>query len=246
MPLLNEFSIQLFSLRDIVNDDFAGTLEKLGCKGFGYTGVEFFNYGGLTVDEMKKVLSDNKLRPVGSHVGLARLENTLDEEIAFAKAIGVEYIFCPSSKIRTRADTLELAGFLTTVTEKVIAAGMKFGYHNHDYEFIKEDGEYLLDILFENLPPEAIMELDIFWSDYAGVDSMAYMEKHKSRLEVLHVKQIDKDKNNVELSKGIIDFADVITKGKAMGVKEFILEFEEYDIPSLVAAENDIKYIFSL
>jgi len=246
MPLLKEFAIQLYSLRDIINDDFVGILEKLGSKGFGYTGVEFYNYGGLTADEMKKALSDNGLRPVGSHVGLARLENTLDEEIAFAKAIGVEYIICPSSKIKTREDTLAVAKFLTTVTEKVVAAGMKFGYHNHDYEFVKEDGEYLLDILFDNLPAEAIMELDIYWSEYAGIDSMAYMEKHKSRLEILHVKQIDKDKNNVELSKGIIDFADVISKAKTMGVKEFILEFEEYDIPSLEAAENDVKYIFSL
>ena len=72
------------------------------------------------------------------------------------------------------------------------------------------------------------------------------MEKHKNRLELLHVKQIDRDRHNAELDKGLIDFADVIIKAKAMGVKHFILEQEEYEVSSMVSAENAIKYIHSL
>jgi len=246
MKLLNEFNLQLYSLRDVMGNNFVGTLEKLGNKGFGYTGVEFAGFGGLSVDEMKKALADNGLRPLSSHTGIERLLNATDEEIEYQKALGIEYIICPWADMETKADALEVAKKLTPVAEKIAAAGMKFGYHNHAHEFIMEDGEYLLDILFDNLPKGTILELDIFWSEYANVDSLAYMEKHKDRLEILHVKQIGEGKKNVELDKGFIDFEDVIKKSKAMGVKHFVLEQEEYEVSSLQSAENGVNYIFSL
>ena len=246
MPLLNEFYIQLYSVRDAMENNFTGILEKLGKKGMGYTGVEFAGFGGLSAKEMKKALDENGLRPLASHTGPDRLQSALDEEIAYQKEIGIEYIICPWAEMKTKSDVLALAEKLTVVAEKVTAAGMKFGYHNHAHEFVKDEGEYLLDILFDNLPDDAVMELDIFWSEYADVDSLAYMEKHKKRLELLHVKQIGKEKNNAEVDKGLIDFADVIKKAKIMGVKHFILEQEEYEVSSMTSAENAIKYITSL
>jgi len=228
-----------------MENNFVGILEKLGNKGFGYTGVEFAGFGGLTVEEVKKALADNGLKPVSSHTMIQNIEN-VDEEIAYQKAVGIEYIICPWADMETKADVLELAKKLTPIAEKIVAAGMKFGYHNHAHEFVVDESEYLLDILFDNLPKGTIMELDIFWSEYANIDSLAYMEKHKDRLELLHVKQIGEGKKNVELDKGFIDFEDVIKKAKTMGVKHFILEQEEYEISSMSSAENAIKYINSL
>jgi len=246
MKLLNEFSIQLYSVRDAMENNFIGILEKLGKKGMGYTGVEFAGFGGLTADEIKNALADNGLKPIGSHTGLERLLTALDEEIAFHKTIGAQYITCPWADMENKADVLALAEKLTPVAQKIAAAGLKFGYHNHAHEFVKDEGEHLLDILFDNLPDGTVMELDIFWSEYADVDSLAYMEKHKKRLEILHVKQIDKDKNNVEIDNGLIDFRDVIRKAKAMGVKQFVLEQEQYAVSSMASAENAIKYINTL
>jgi len=246
MKLLNEFAIQLYSVRDVMENNFTGTLEKLGSKGMGYTGVEFAGFGGLTAEEMKKALADNGLKPISSHTGLERLLTALDEEITYHKDIGAEYIICPYAEMETKADVLELAKKLTPVTEKITAAGLKFGYHNHAHEFIKDEGEYLLDILFDNLPDEAVMELDVYWTEYAGIDTKAYMDKHKNRLELLHIKQIGKDKHNVELDKGLIDFKDLIKKAGMNGVKHFILEQEEYETTSLASVKNAINYINSL
>ena len=246
MKLLNEFAIQLYSVRDAMENDFIGILEKLGNKGMGYTGVEFAGFGGIPVDEMKKALADNGLKAVSSHVSLERLTGDLDYEIEYHKTIGAEYIMCPWAEIKTKADVIALAQKLTPIVEKITAAGIKFGYHNHAHELVMEDGEYLLDILFDNLPDGTVMELDIFWSEYAEIDSLAYMEKQKNRLEVLHVKQIDKDKNNVDLDKGVIDFKDIIGKAKLMGVRHFIMEQEQYEVCSLTSAENAIRYINSL
>ena len=246
MKLLNDFAIQLYSVRDAMENDFIGILEKLGNKGMGYTGVEFAGFGGIPVDEMKKALVENGLKAVSSHVGLDRLTGDLDNEIEYHKEIGAEYIVCPWAEIKTKADVLALAYILNPIAKKITAAGMKFGYHNHAHELVMEDGEYLLDVLFDNLPEGTVMELDIFWSEYAEVDSIAYMEKHKDRLEILHVKQIDKEKNNVDLDKGLIDFQDIIGKAKLLGVRHFVMEQEQYEVCSMTSAENAIKYINSL
>ena len=245
MRLLDEFAIQLYSVRDVMDGDFIGVLEKLGSKGFGYTGVEFAGFGDIPADEMKIALEANGLKAIGSHTSLDLLLGSLDDIIDYHKTIGAEYIICPRGDMENKADVLDLAKKLTPVAEKITAAGLKFGYHNHAHEFAVDDGKYLLDILFENLPNGTVMELDIYWSEYAGIDSNAYMEKHKDKLELLHVKQIGEDKKNVEIDKGFIDFKEVIKKARTNGVKHFILEQEEYEVSSMVSAENAAKYIYS-
>jgi sugar phosphate isomerase/epimerase len=255
MPLIDQFAIQLYSVRDVIENDFTGTLKKLAA--MGYTGVEFAGYGVLSAREMKDLLESLKLKPIGSHINLERLTKNLDEEIAYHKVLGTEYLICPYSAIKSEDDTLELAKTLKPVIAKISDAGFKFAYHNHAHEFAESDGainggainggeEYLLDILFENLPPQAAMELDVFWAAHAGVEPESYMEKHKDRLKLLHVKQIDKDKHCVDLDQGILDFKEIITKAKLQGVEHFILEQEAYAVSSMVSVKNDIDYIMSL
>ena len=244
MSLLDKFSIQLYSVRDETSGSFTGTLKRLA--EMGYTGVEFAGYGGLTADEMKNALAANNLMSVGAHIGIDRLINNLDEEIAYHKVLGTEYLICPYSEIKTKDDAVKLAQTLTPAAEKINKAGLKFGYHNHAHEFHKCCGDYLLDSLFANLPPEAVMELDLFWVCHAGVEPFAYMEKHKDRLKLIHVKQIDRDKRCVDIDRGIIDYREVIVRAQSLGVKQFILEQEEYEISSMVSVKNGIDYIMKL
>ena len=244
MSLLDKFSIQLWSVRDAASGDFTGALKKIA--EMGYTGVEFAGCGGLSADEMKEALTANNLEPIGAHIGLDRLFNNLDEEIAYHRFLGTEYLVCPYSNIKTKTEAVELAESLKPVIEKINNAGFRFAYHNHAHEFHKCCGDYLLDSLFANLPPEAVMELDLFWVCHAGVEPFAYMEKHKGRLKLVHVKQIDKDKHCVDIDKGIIDYREVIIKAKALGVEQFILEQEEYEVSSMVSVKNGIDYIMKL
>jgi sugar phosphate isomerase/epimerase len=244
MKLIEQFAIQLYSVRDIIDNDFTGTLKKLA--EMGYTGVEFAGYGGLSAQEMKDVLTANGLKPVGAHIGIEGLTKHLDEEIAYHKVLGTEYLICPFFDMKTGEDALKLAETLRPIAAKCGEAGFKFAYHNHAHEFARDGGEYLLDILFKNLPPEAAMELDIYWAAHAGIEPFAYMEKHKDRLKLLHIKQIDKDKKCVDLDQGVIDFKKIITVAKTLGVEHFILEQEEYEVSSIVSVKNDIDYIFSL
>jgi sugar phosphate isomerase/epimerase len=244
VKLVDQFSIQLYSVRDVMENDYKGTLKKLAA--MGYAGVEFAGYGGLEAQEMKDVLESLKLKPVGSHIRLEGLTKRLDEEIAYHKIIGTEYLVCPNSPVKTKDDVLELAKTLKPVIAKISDAGFKFAYHNHAHEFTESGGEYLLDILFQNLPPQAAMELDVFWAAHAGVEPLPYMEKHKDRLKLLHVKQIDKDKNCVDLDQGVLDFKEIISKAKLQGVEHLILEQEKYAVSSMSSVKNGIDYILSL
>jgi sugar phosphate isomerase/epimerase len=227
-----------------MGNDFTGTLIKLAQ--MGYTGVEFAGYGNLNAQEMKQVLDANGLKSIGSHIGLEKLIKNLDEEIAYNKLIGSEYIICPHAKIASEDDAIKTAETLKPIIAKINDAGLKFAYHNHAHEFAKSGNEYFLDILFQNLPPEAAMELDIYWAAYAEVEPLAYMEKHKDRLKLIHVKQIDKDKHCVDLDQGVLDFKKIISKAKALGAEHFILEQEEYAVSSMVSVKNDIEYIMKL
>jgi sugar phosphate isomerase/epimerase len=244
MPLIKQFSIQLYSVRDVIESDFKGTLKKLA--DFGYSGVEFAGYGGLSAEEMKQTLDSCNLKSVGSHIGIEKFTERLDEEIAYNKVLGTEYLVCPYSDIKTQEDVLKLAKTLTPVIKKIEDTGFKFAYHNHAHEFVKTNEEYLLDLLFQNLPPEAKMELDIFWSSYAGVEPFAYMAKYKDKLKLLHVKQIDNNKHCVDLDQGILNFKEIISKAKTLGADHFILEQEEFKVSSMVSVKNGIDYIMSL
>ncbi|MCL2243293.1 MAG: sugar phosphate isomerase/epimerase [Treponema sp.] len=244
MKLLDKFSIQLYSVRDIINNDFTGTLKKLA--GMGYTGVEFAGYGGLSSGEMKDVLTANNLKPIGTHIRVEQLTEKIDEEIAYHKILGTEYMICPFYAIKTREDVMKLSGILRPVIGKINDAGMKFAYHNHAHEFAECDGEYLLDILFQNLPKEAFMELDVFWAAHAGIEPLAYMEKNRDRLKLIHVKQIDSNKKCVDIEQGILDYRNIISRAKTLGVEHFILEQEEFAVSSMVSVKNNIGYIFSL
>ena len=247
MGLLNEFSIQLYSVKDETAKDFAGTLRRVA--GIGYTGVEFAGYGDVSAKEMKSLLDECGMKSVGSHVGLVRLTDFLDEEIEYNATIGTKYIICPWSEIKNREETLRLAQTLAPVAEKVAKAGMKFAYHNHAHEFDFDGEERLLDILFENSDKsKMLMELDLYWTAYAGVDIEDYISKNRDICKLVHLKQIKdmESKKFVDLEDGAIDYKSIITAALSYGVKEFVLEQEEFEVSPYVSLERNFKYILSL
>jgi sugar phosphate isomerase/epimerase len=247
MSLIKEFSIQLYSLRELMEDDFAGVLRKLGS--YGYTGVEFAGYGGYSAIEMKKLLGECGLKSVGSHVPHGDIVDKTSEVIEYNKIIGSKYIVCPYSPMKDRKSALKTAEELARPAEAITAAGMGFAYHNHFQEFEKDNGEYLLDIFYENTDPKTVFaELDLYWIAYAGVDPLEYMRKYSGRAKLLHLKQIEDyvTRKCVDLNEGVIDFKEVLNNGIISGVEHYILEQEEFAIDPWISVKNGIDHIFSL
>lgn len=243
--ILDKVGLQLYSLRDEMKSDYRGTVEKVAK--MGYRAVEFAGYGGLSPADMKALLDDNGLEAFGAHVGLAGLENDMDSHIEMNTRVGNRFVICPYADIKTREDTLRLAEALNKCNEKLRAAGLSLGYHNHAHEFVKDGDDYLLDILFANVDKTVFAEIDVFWVAYAGVDPLAYIAKYPGRQPLMHLKELAADgKANVEIGSGVIDFSALIKAGKELGTTRFVVEQEEYTVPPLESCKASLDALLKL
>ncbi len=234
-----EVSLQLYSINEETKKDFKGAVEQVAR--IGYKGVEFAGYGGLTSEELSSLLKENNLYSVGTHAGIQVFENSFDEELEFNKAIGSKYIICPYAQVDTREKIDKLVELLNAAGDKAVKENMKVGYHNHAHEFKEIDGKFPLDIIAENTNDNVILEIDVFWVAYAGIDPVEYIKKWGKKVELVHLKQIDSGKANVDAGDGIIDMKKV--KEASEYARYFILEHEEYDKPVWDSIQNDFDYL---
>jgi len=223
--------IQLYTLRNETAQDFKGTLRQVAA--LGYEGVEFAGYGGLAPQELKELLGELKLTSVGSHVSVERLRDHLQEEIEMSTTIGSQYVVCPylSEEMRKSPENIaELIELFKHASRQFAASGIRFGYHNHDFELKEKIGEQLLmDVLFNSTTPEEMFcELDACWVHAAGFDPVAYIGKYEGRLPLLHLKDTKKHSDGsietVELGAGDIDLPGVIAAAGAAGTQWLIVE----------------------
>ncbi len=234
-----EISLQLYSIHEETAKDFSGSVKRVG--EIGFQGVEFAGYGGLSSAEQGKLLAESGLYSVGTHTGLQTFEDNFEAELNYSKAIGSKYIICPWAKVDTMEEIDHLAKVLNRAAEHAAKEGIKVGYHNHDHEFKMLDGKYALDWLAEKTSDQVVLELDVFWVAYAGVDPVEYIKKWGKRVELIHIKQMDAKKANVDAADGILDMKKI--KNAAEYAAYFVLEHEEYDKPVWDAIQNDFNYL---
>lgn len=247
---MKNIALQLYSIKELTSVDFLGTLEKVSK--VGYTGVEFAGYFNTPARELKKTLDNLGLKAAGSHIGINAITENLDSVIEYSKQIDDPYIICPGLPVHLRdsADAYKkLAELFNKVGQKCKENGIQFGYHNHDFEFQKFNGEYGLDILFSNTEPDLLhMELDTFWVEYSGLKSIDFINKYKERCSILHIKDMKslEEKVNTEIGSGIMDFKTMVEAGKKYNTKWYTIEQEEFEIPQLQSIKQSYNYLESI
>lgn len=241
-------ALQLYSLRDDAAKDFPGVLKAVA--EMGYEGVEFAGYGGLSASELKKMLDDLGLKVAGSHVAFNLLDKEFNQVVDFNLEIANKYLICPSAPRDLVQEADGWKSFATRMTEigkKAREQGLQLGYHNHSWEFETIDGEYVLDIFFENADPEAVIaELDLGWVFHAGVDPVTYLQKYEGRCPLIHVKDFKKDGPQTEVGTGDIDLAGIVKAAKKLNVEWYIIETEEYNmapVDSVRVGLNNLKAV---
>lgn len=234
-----EFSMQLYSLRDETAKDFKSAVKVTG--DFGYSGVEFAGFGGLTSGEMNELLKESNLYAIGSHSGVDIFKNSLEEELQYLKDVGAKYMICPWAKYESIDDVNAICEMLNTAAEVAKKYDIKVGYHNHDQEFEKIDGKYILDLIAENTSDDVILELDVYWASYADVCPFEYIKKMGKKIELIHIKQIGDEKKNVDVPDGKIDVPELIKT--AQYAKYFIVEQEHYAVSPLDSAKRNAEYL---
>lgn len=242
--------LQLYTLRNETAADFEGTLRQVA--ELGYEGVEFAGYGGLSSEEMKKLLDSLGLKAVGSHVGLQRLREELQGEIDYLRTIGGQYLICPyivEEERKTAEDWKRLFAIFEEVGSEVRKQGLTFAYHNHAFEFeLEVDGTFAFDALYAQTSPESIQtEMDVCWVQFAGQNPLDYIPKYAGRLPLLHLKDFSKDEQGgmktLELGQGVVHLPEVIAASSDAGVEWLIIEQDHCQNPPLTSVANSLNWV---
>jgi sugar phosphate isomerase/epimerase len=249
--------LQLYSVRSLLPEEFDGTLAKV--RGDGYTVVEAAGYYDHTAADFRKAMDAAGLRCVSTHYTLALLEAQLGQLMEYAQTLGLEFIVCSSSGGMHRdpqakgAPTLDdwrwIAGEFNRIGEKVKAAGMTFGIHNHTPEFAVIDGVLVYDELLRLTDPKVVVfEMDAGWVYASGHNPVDYLAKTPERFPLMHVKDMirgaDGKVHMTVLGKGNMDYGPIMRA--ATGLKYYFVEQEQFDMEEIEELRLDAEYMRKL
>ncbi|GGM19617.1 sugar phosphate isomerase [Paraliobacillus quinghaiensis] len=242
-------AVQMFTLREEAEKDFAGTLKKVAQ--IGFDGVEFAGYGGLTAKEVRSLLDQYGLQAAASHVPLDQLENNLDQVIQDQKVLGSKYIVCPFilPEQRTEEGYKALIPFLEQTGETCRNEGITLCYHNHDFELDRlSDGRTALETIFDDTSANNVQtELDVYWLKKAGEHPVKWVEGYKKRAPLVHLKDmtLDEEQFFAELGTGGIDVDSILNLGKDVGVQWWVVEQDQTRRTPFESIEISLNYLKS-
>tara|TARA_R110002073_G_scaffold93567_2_gene218440 strand:- start:418 stop:1266 length:849 start_codon:yes stop_codon:yes gene_type:complete len=229
---IENVGIQLYTIRNMMEADMEGSLAQVAQ--IGYKEVEFFNYYGRSAMDVKSMLDQNGLYSPSIHVDLRQLEgDNLFKEIEYASTLGQKYITLAwlGEENRTSMDQYKShAEIFQRAGEECNKAGLRFAYHNHEFEFVDFDGVRPYDMLLEQLSQDVmLMEMDFFWMAVAGEDPHKYFAMYPGRFPMCHIKDRASNGDMVYVGDGVLDFNAILDKGSEAGLKHF---FVEHDTPT--------------
>lgn len=257
--------IQLYSVREDMKKDPLGTLKAL--RAMGYTYVEHANYVnrkfyGYSATEFKKVLDDIGLKMPSGHTVMGPqhwddakkdFSDSWKQTVEDAAICKQEFVISPwlDASLRKTADDMKRYMEVFNASGKLCkSAGMRFGYHNHNFEFTQKLGdETVYDILLKNTDPNLVVQqLDIGNLYETGADALAIVKNNPGRFVSMHVKDEIKNPttNHYEstvLGKGVQIVKEIIDQAKKTGgTIHFIIEQEAYQgVPPLDCVKADLE-----
>jgi len=192
-------SVQLYTLRDFIAEDLAGTLARVAAAGF--TNVEPYHFGALADDYAAALKANNLTAPTGHAMLICQPEADVEATFVAAQKLGIQTVIDPFTLPElwaTKESVLELAAGLNKVAELAVDHGLRIAYHNHNWEFSnKFDGELALDVFIGALRDDIVLEIDTYWCEVGGTSAPEYLKKLGARVVAIHVKD---GKKNVDFS----------------------------------------------
>lgn len=248
---LERVGIQLYSVRTEMQRDVAATLARLS--EIGYREVEFAGYFGRSPAEIRQLLERNRLAAPSTHVPYETLKGDWDAALDHAVAVGHQWVTIPWLAPQQRgsvASWKSIAADFNRGAERARARGLRFAYHNHEFEFKPVEGQIPLDILLADTDPALVdFELDVYWTVNGGADPLAYFRRHPTRFPLLHIKDSagPPDHRQVDVGQGTIDFAALLRLDAQQrgAVKHAFIEHDQPADP-FTFAKNSFDYLSKL
>ena len=228
---LDKIGVQLYTLRHEMERDVEGTLRRVA--GIGFQEVEFAGYFNHSPRQVHELLEELKLSSPSGHMPYESLETNWQETLDQANAIGHEYAviaWTPVEARKTLDDWKRIAEKFNRAGEAARRAGLKFGYHNHDFEFTPIDNKVPFDLLLAQTDPGLVkIEMDLYWITLAGGDPLFYFQQFPGRFPLVHVKDQKKGEKPlmVDVGAGDIDFKTIFARREQAGIQHYFVEHDE-------------------
>jgi sugar phosphate isomerase/epimerase len=236
-----KLGLQLFTVRAAMRQDVDGTLKRIA--GIGYEELETYGfdpdglrYYGLDARAFAQRLGDLDLTTPSGHYDLNRYVNTgideltryVDRCIEGARALGQSYITWPLidpdsrtlDKFKVVAERLNIAG------EQARKAKLQVAYHNHDFEFVDQNGQRGYDIIMRETDPALVkLQIDLYWVARASQTPNELFRRAPGRFVMWHVKDVHKvSRDYTEVGNGTIDFTKIWPDAELAGLRHFFVE----------------------
>lgn len=181
-------SVQLYTVREAAAQDLSGTVARLA--EIGYTQVEPYAFAERAAELADALAAAGVTAPSGH----ASVIDAGDPEQVFdaAEQLGIGAIidpFIPSDRWQSIDDVHRIADRVNELQSIAAERGLRFGYHNHQWEFVHQiDGKPAFLHFVDRLSDDVILEIDTFWSTVGGMDTPALLRSLGPRVQFLHIK----------------------------------------------------------
>jgi sugar phosphate isomerase/epimerase len=245
--------LQLSTLNAMAKADLPGTLSQI--RAVGYQEVELTPVAyKLPPDQLRKAVADSGLKAPSGHFEYTDLSGQFD----YAKAIGLNWVVCP---MLPKSQWTSADGFHTAAHQfnewgkRAHDLGMRFAFHNHDYEFRQFDGTTGYDILLKETDPKLVfLELDCYWITQAGLDPIAMLNRLGKRVRMLHIKDrkpgfpssYDMSQSSAhftEVGAGSIDWPRILSVARKLQIEHYFIEQDHIDGPPIESIRTSYNYL---
>lgn len=245
--------IQLYTLRDDLPKNPKDVLKKIASFGFkeieSYEGADGM-FWGMGNTGFKKYMDELGMKIISSH---CNFRDNFEKKAAEAAEIGMKYLICPHiGKQKSLDDYKKIAVEFNAAAEICRKNGIRFAYHNHDYSFRSQEGQFPQDIFIQNTNPQTVdFEMDMYWVVAAEQDPVAWLKKYPGRFKLCHIKDRTKGmapkqgEKNVSciVGKGSINYPAILKVAKKQGMVHYILEQEAYEKEPIECVKESGEYL---
>ena len=248
---LDRIGIQLWTVRDAMKRDMAGTFQRLAQ--IGYREVEFAGYFGRTSRQIRADLDRAGLAAVSTHGELDLVRKSWSEALDTASELGLRYVtinWLPAESRRTIDDWRRIADDFNSAGERARARGLRLAYHNYDVSLQPLDGVVPLELLLERVSAENMdFQMDVYWLVFAGGDPLAWIRRHPTRFTMLHVKDSagPPKHDQTDVGAGVIDFRSILALDASQrGAIQHVFVEQDDPADSFGFAKRSFDYLSKL
>jgi len=225
----DQIGVQMYTLREMAAKDLDGTLAAVAK--MGYPGVEFAGFQGHSAAEVRAMLDTYGLKAFAAHIPAETFEGDIESVVSDLTTIGAPWGIVPwvAPDNRTEEYVRDLGLKMNGYASRLKDAGIKFGYHNHDFEFTTnvESGETLFQMLLNVTDPDLVFfELDAFWASVGGYEPDQVIRNNADRIRLVHLKDAARNapRTDVPFGTGVLDWGAILSAAREAGVEYYITE----------------------